>query len=526
MRFTNTTVVGYAKANTLLPFLSWTEQFQQNYTTFQPISLVQGLNKTIIKSTTCHDYVQGAFNELYLYGAKFKQGQDAGVFRDAVLMFSDESPTVIDHTKLGGLLHILVYFRYFSYFVPAINKNFIHARAYLNEGHSHGVVMVLKSNGVYYRLPLVYPYIDYCYTQVYLPGKDADETDLTERFRYCKFTKAKFPGKELGREKISEPLQKAFSADLGWIRETLIVLIPAALQIGPQYADAAMGMAVSALGYGLLAGLALIVIGFIVAIGRISARVASFCGISPKVLTAMSVLFAVALSFLAAPLAVHLGAKEPNNIRAWGGHGPAGRSTDAPAPPMAGVYHFEETYGFISAIDFTFLEDFSWDQRTASVDLTGPALAVVEKPNDAVNEYGLPFPVDGRLMLRVMQMLRFRLHLSWDSEYAVMSPKLSFLGLGSIVNPDLAQRVVTSLFGIKLLDFKQQRIGSEDEARAWRWFGGLETRSGQKIPLNLFMSMNDRRVLINDEQYRPQEKFVAVGVQPKLTEEGQAGEDD
>uniref|UniRef100_A0A7S0CUU6 Uncharacterized protein n=1 Tax=Amorphochlora amoebiformis TaxID=1561963 RepID=A0A7S0CUU6_9EUKA len=417
-RFTNSTKIGECTAGMLPNLVDFTQKFQTDHAMFQPISVVQNLTRTTVLSTTCHDYVQGAIYNLFYQGAKFVQDKSAMVFRDAVLVFSDKDPTIIPHNTLPGMLNILVYFRYFSYFVPAINRNFIHARAYLNEGHTQNVRFVLHSDGTYYQLFLRYPFIDYCYTTIHLPRKGKETLDLTNRFRHCKFTKAKFPEAIEGAEKISEPLGKAFSSTMGWARESLILLIPAALKTAPAVAYAAV------LGSLVFLGLVLIAL---MQLQYSCCKIVCRCSLG----TFLTFYAVTGLIFgtLLAPLAVPIVDREPNNVRNWGGSGPLSNETS-----FAGVYAVHENSlveKYVTTMDFSYLRNLSADCYT--LDLT--ALSVVHDSSEQTAELLKSLPgiggvvpaFDGLLCLRILQVFRGTLVLRFYDDFNSADMWLSIL---------------------------------------------------------------------------------------------------
>jgi len=455
-RFTNLTEIGKCKMSAIPKLIDYSKEFQRNNNMFQPISIVQNLNRTIISSTTCHDYVQGAIHTLYQNGATFHQTKKAMVFRDAVLVFSDEEPTVIDHTSILGFLKILVYWRYFSYFVPAINRNFIHARAYLNEGHAQDVSFVLHSDNTYYQLYLRYPFIDYCYTTIHLPKKTREDTDLTNRFRHCKFTKAKFPDKDEGKKKISDPLAQAFSSRLGWLRESVILLIPAALKIQPL-----VGYAVVTL---VTAFFLLIAVG----VFRVQYLVfKAICGCSNYTFLTTYAIGVGLVGFLLSPLALPMHAREPNDIRNWGGKGSV---THHVPDDFNGVYEIFGAPGIFLAVDFTHgvwdddatssssssssssspSSSSSSSSSTGVLELGGPSLTVTkdisQKPEQREGWMAMMPRIDGLLVLRLLQLARAQYHITVNPD-GVANLSLSLLGTGMILGASESGKFWQNILG-------------------------------------------------------------------------------
>eukprot|EP00466_Bigelowiella_natans_P011251 jgi/Bigna1/72089/fgenesh1_pg.18_\ len=320
------------------------------------------------------------------------------------------------------------------------------------------------------------------------------------RFRHCKFTKANFPSKEEGAKKLAKPIAQAFSSTIGWARESLILLIPAALKINPQLAYVMIGL------LGVMMLLVVLRMLFpsqhvtiplrqrvlplpICAFARVLILTKTLIYIFTLLLASYGLLFregvlwmfcrhlplprGIALAFfhrytlhaashradgqpvqaglatavLLSPLTKPLMDREPNNVRNWGLKGPGGGGGEEYAPiAFVGVFEMSKLNEYVLSVDTSYmlgsLDEESGEVYTGYLDLGTPALSVTMNAARKGEEWGTGLRrfVDGLTLFRIAQILRIGIHVKGNREMQRLELYLSILGSGYLMGAEKSGR--------------------------------------------------------------------------------------
>eukprot|EP00928_Gymnodinium_smaydae_P043286 TRINITY_DN29039_c0_g1_i1.p1 TRINITY_DN29039_c0_g1~~TRINITY_DN29039_c0_g1_i1.p1 ORF type:complete len:396 (+),score=51.99 TRINITY_DN29039_c0_g1_i1:142-1329(+) len=173
--------VGNISGSMLFKYVEWASNVYSNtYKAFNPIEVVTPPNAgngqqggTLLRSRMCHDFVTDSLWTLYNLNATLVQNSE--VFRDHIIIYAEHIEAASVDASWIDARQELRYLRSLYLYLDKIRQQFTYAReAYVYTWRMGLPVFVHDEYGVYHRVQLTPPLINYCYLPLAIPPETYD----------------------------------------------------------------------------------------------------------------------------------------------------------------------------------------------------------------------------------------------------------------------------------------------------------------------------------------------------------------
>jgi hypothetical protein len=168
-QYTNFTRLATTDGAMFHKMFQWGLDYNKTYNTFDPVEIVVAKNASKhIPSRVCHDLVSDGLWYMYENGVTIKPAKL--MFRDHILMYADDfisyTQEEVDSNWLQLRSRVLTFYHMFDSNLPAIKKEFTGVRMLLVNAAAAVIQPFIRIEGVYHRVTMAEPYVNYCYMQV------------------------------------------------------------------------------------------------------------------------------------------------------------------------------------------------------------------------------------------------------------------------------------------------------------------------------------------------------------------------